>query len=240
MGKKKELVLMPPDQESDLVWFFGDGQCEFERSACGPMLDALYRASGVSKPCAKCNGNGIIGDDLDFTAPGYGDWCDKCKGTGTLPIVSKKSKFPLTAKPKTVSGGGSGSEPNDKALTKYASISRKINRLQETHPRSVQILAAYYGNAGERWCGTPGYSRLFPVLVLTSAGATLIKRYSIKEISKALWDSENAVHDAHEQLGQMHALNQVEPDSGRTKLFNEAFLQAEKLMETATVDWLAA
>jgi len=235
---KKETVEMPRDQAGDLQWFFGVGSVAFEKSTCGSMLDALERDSCTSKQCSKCRGQGIIGGD-DYTAPGYGDWCDKCKGIGTLPVTLRRSKLALTARPKSQSSSGVAKTPSDKTLTRYASVSRRVKRLQERAPESVQILAAYYGNAGTRWAQTPGYTSLFPVIVLTQAGISLIKRYSTKEVLQFVWSGSAADQDAHEQLGQMYGLNKAKQDSNITKLFQEGFLQAEKLVELATVDWLA-
>lgn len=235
MGKATEKVTLPQHQESDLVWFFGSGQSAFERSTCGSMLEALERDSCVSKACARCSGQGIIGGD-DFTAKGYGDWCDRCKGTGTLPVASKRSKHALTAKPKTQSHSGNGKTPDDRTLTKYASVSRRINRLQEINPVSVQVLAAFCGNAGTRWAQTENYSRIFPVLSLTQAGATLLKRSQNRAL---LVDQDTDVpKDAHEQIGQLHLIQKVQPDANRGKLFALAFDQAEALLDKAVVDYL--
>lgn len=235
---KKELAEMPNNEAADLTWFFGPGSVKFERSTCGSMLEAMERDSCESKKCSQCKGQGILGIGMDVTETGYGDYCSRCNGTGSLPVASKRSKNVLTARPKSQSGGGYGKTPNDKTLTRYASISRRINRLQETDPESVQVLAAFYGNAGTRWAQTEGYSRVFPVLVLTQAGRTILKR-SWTSATLQMYDSiPDVPQDAHEQLGQLHLVNKVQPDGARSKLFAEAFLQGERLLNTATENWL--
>lgn len=237
MGKLKENITMPPDQERDLIWIFGVGSTCFEKSTCGSMLDALERDSCTSKTCAKCNGQGVVGGD-DFTAPDYGAWCDRCSGTGTLPVVMRRSKAALTARPKSASGRSSGKTPADKTLTRYASISRRINKLQERRPESVQILAAYYGNAGTRWAQTEGYTRLFPVIVLTDPGATLVKRAHDRHLFQEGERNTGVPLLAHEQLGRLHSENKTQPDGSRTKLFIEGEIAAEALLEISILDWM--
>jgi hypothetical protein len=238
MGKRKEEdSLMPPDQERDLIWFLGPGSSAFEKSTCGPMLDALERDSCTSKSCAKCRGIGVLGGD-DYTSPDYGAWCPKCGGTGTLPVAMKRGKVPLTARPKASASHSSGKTPADKTLTRYASISRRINRLQEAHPESVQILAAYYGNAGTRWAQTDGYSRMFPVIALTIPGATLIKRALPSELIQTPELDRGVPMEAHEQLGRLYELNKTRPDGGRGKLFADGFIVGEKLLNVAIGHWL--
>jgi len=234
---EKDKAVMPPDIESDLIWFLGRGQSAFERSTCGLMLESLERDSCVSKTCAKCKGQGVIGGD-DYTLPDYGAWCEKCKGTGSLPVVLRRSKGALTAKPKTKSTHGTGKTPDDKTLTRYAACSRLINKLQQVYPESVQVLAAYYGNAGTRWAQTEGYSRIFPVIALTRAGETLIKKAHAKELLQDSEQDTGVPRDAHEQIGQLHLVNKIQPDGSRTKLFTEGFAAAERLMDTAIRHWL--
>jgi hypothetical protein len=235
MGKLKDKIEMPDTQEKALVWYFGIGQSAFEKSTCGSMLDALERDSCTSKLCSTCKGVGIKGGD-DYAAPGYGDWCQKCLGTGSLPVAMRRSKHALTARPKAVSSSSNAKTPSDKTLTKYASISRQVNRLQETKPESVQILAAYYGNAGTRWAQTEGYTRIFPVIVLTKPGEMLVKR--AQEVLQIGEHSSGVPRDAHEQLGQLHMLNKSHPDGSRTKLFIEGERAADKLMDVAILDWM--
>ncbi len=236
MGKVTEKVVLPRDQEADLVWFLGVGSTCFEKSTCGSMLEALERDSCVSKTCGKCKGLGILGADEEYDYPGYGDFCGSCKGTGTLPVVSKRSKHALTAKPKTQSHGGNGKTPDDRVLTRYASVSRRLDKLQLINPVSVQVLAAHFGNAGTRWAQQDGYSRIFPVLALTQAGATLLKRSQNRAL--LVEQDTDVPKDAHEQLGQLHIIQRIQPDANRGKLFALAFEQAESLFDTAVSDYL--
>lgn len=236
MGKKikSEKPALSAEDFAYISWFFTDGQCAFEKSPCGGMLDALERDSCTSIKCNKCRGAGIIGED-DWANLDNGSWCGACRGTGTLPIAMKRGKGALTAKPTKQNVGSNAKAPENWALTVYALVSRRINRLQQTAPVSVQVLAAFCGNAGDRWAQTEGYSRVFPVLALTRAGATLIK----KSHGRVLLHDQipDVPQDAHEQLGQLHLVNKVQPETGRSKLFIEAFAQAELLIDAAVSDW---
>lgn len=239
MSSKKKSTSDRPElsheDETMLIWFFGEGSCYFEKSTCGSMLDALERDSCTSITCTKCRGAGIIGES-DWTNPDSGSWCNSCNGTGCLPVTMKRSKHVLTAKPTQQNIGGNARPPDNWALTTYAIVSRRIDKMQTFTPVSVQTLCAFYGNAGTRWAQTEGYSRIFPVLALTRAGATLIKRSQGRVL---LQDQiPDVPQDAHEQLGQLHLVNRVQPEGGRTKLFTEAFSQAELLVDIAVVDWL--
>jgi hypothetical protein len=223
------------DDQASIGWFFTSGQCEFERSPCGAMLDALERESCTSITCKRCRGEGIIGSDRDFTDPEYSQWCSSCGGTGSLPVTLRKSKSALTAKPTKTNLGSNAKAPDNWALTTYAVVSRRINLIQVFAPVSVQVLAAYFGDSGSRWAEQDGHGRIFPVIALTKAGATLIKRSQGRGM---LQDQESDVpKDAHEQLGQLHLINQIQPDPNRTRLFAAGFSQAEALYDQALENW---
>lgn len=228
---------LPREDETMLTWFLGEGSCYFEKSTCGSMLDAMEQSSCTSIKCKKCKGVGILGCD-DWLDPKSGSWCGACDGTGTLPVTMKRSKHALTAKPTKQNIGSNAKAPDNWALTTYAVVSRRINRMQVTSPQSVQVLAAFYGNAGTRWAQTENYSRIFPVIALTKAGVTLLK----KSAGRALIQEQvtDVPQDAHEQLGQLHLVNRVQPEAGRTKLFSDGFDQAEGLYDIAVQDWLKA
>jgi hypothetical protein len=222
------------EDQASISWFFTDGQCAFERSPCGPMLDALERDSCTSMPCRKCRGAGICGES-DWLDPESGQWCTLCNGTGTLPVVMKRSKHALTAKPTKSNAGSNAKAPENFALTTYAFVSRRINLMQVFAPVSVQVLAAYFGDSGYRWAQQDGRGRIFPVIALTKAGATLIKRSQGRTI---LQDQESDVpRDAHEQLGQLFLVESVQSDPNRAKLFTAGFKQAETLYDQAILDW---
>ena len=233
--KSEDRPILSSEDQASISWFFTDGQSYFERSPCGAMLDALERDSCTSIRCRRCRGEGIIGIERDYTDPEYAQWCSQCNGTGTLPVAMKRSKNQLTAKPTKPNIGSNAKAPDNWALTTYAVVSRRVNLIQVFAPVSVQVLAASFGNAGARWAATEGYNRLFPVLALTKAGATLIKRSQGRTI---LQDQESDVpRDAHEQLGQIHLVEKVQPEPNRTKLFTTAFKQAEALYFQACEDW---
>lgn len=229
---------IPSQDESDLIFFFGRGACVFERSTCGPMLDALERDSCTSVSCKRCKGQGIIGLD-DWSDPENGEWCRSCGGTGTLPVSSKRSKHSITVKPKKQSNYTSGKTAGDSVVTRFAGVSRRISRMFEIAPESVQVLAAFYGNAGTGWAQTEGYGRLFPVLSLTKAGQTLLK----KATGKVLFQDdqrEGLPKDAHQLLGDLDRVQKELPEAGRGKLFSDAYLQADRLMKQAALDWASA
>lgn len=237
MSKSKSLdrPAISHDDEVMLSWFFGEGSAYFERSPCGGMLEALERDSCVSQTCRRCRGVGVIGEDRDYTDPEYSQWCSSCNGTGTLPITMKRSKLALTAKPTKPNIGSNAKAPDNWALTTYAVASRRIDRMQTFSPVSVQTLAAFWGNAGSRWAEQDGFGRIFPVIALTKAGATLIKRSQGRSI---LQDQESDVpRDAHEQLGQLYLVEKIQSDPNRAKLFASGFSQAEKLVDQSILDW---
>jgi hypothetical protein len=239
-GPVPELINL--HDEAALQWFFGRGSTVFERSTFGAMLDRLDKDAHTSTPCTLCEGAGIleeggfaikkVGDDFDERTVEHGGWCPRCRGTGFTPVRTRKSKEALTARPSKPPIEGGGEAPDDTALTRYAVTSRRLSTVERSDPEAIEVLAAYYGDAGCRW-GRTRHGRLFAVYALTPAGCKLIKM--------ALEGRQDAIEMSdHERIGVAAELEQTQPKRQRRALLDAAAVQALELVRKAAVAWNAA
>lgn len=209
--------------EADLEWYFGPGQSAFERSTFGAMLDAMERASFSTTRCARCDGDGV----LDVGMVAAAKWCPACGGTGYRERRSRHTNATLTAQPTAEDKGGRGYTPTERALERYAAVSRRLDRVERAH---VEVLTAYYGDTGARW-GRTRHGRTFAVYALTPAGHKLVRM-------AMLGSGTDGVHlSAGERIGVQAELEKTQPKATRRALLDAADRQARELVEAASVEW---
>jgi hypothetical protein len=253
-GKREGVVfshLTGEDQDS-LIWFFGKGQCAFERSVFGYQLERADQFTYGSERCGKCHGAGYekspeeqIRESLDKLkvwqtehedrikqgkAPMVPDWyqdgtCTACQGCGWLPLKRKFPKQgPVTAKPTQGDQGPVPKEPASDDLERYGFVSDQLRRLDDA---TVQTLAAFFGSAGVRNEHDKDRGRIFGVYALTPAG---------KKLLKMAGKSENVTPPLIIETQATLELAQKKPR--RAELLQGAREQAEKRLREAEVAWL--
>lgn len=186
-------------RESDLDWFWSDGQSIFESSSFGSVLERQAHFGQHAVPCEKCAGTGFTASD---------GTCRSCKGLGGKPTrlaaVARAQRGQLllsSARCRTCRGRtgimdcvlchGEGAvtlapvgvrsrpydetpsySPNENDLTRYAQVSRWLMRIP---PEAVRVLESYYGLEGFRW-GATKWGRLTAVVPHTDPGRAMLRK----------------------------------------------------------------
>ncbi len=211
--------------------------------------------SGAGKWCSSCGGYGKV--DAYETAVANGGWCFGCRGSGSGAIekraqrrtrcticLSKRGDAecrncahclgtghePLSARPKPQQDGGSGVQPDDSALTRFAITSRRVSAVRAQSPALAHALSVYYGDAGQRW-GLTDHGRIFSLYHLTPSGKKLAK-----------WGEKTGNQDdlgltAQERIGTQAALEAGQPKRERAALLEGAGKQSKDLYERAATAW---
>lgn len=173
--------------QAELTWYFSTGQCAFERSLFGGMLDRAAVYAYGSATCQACEGTGHLTDSPQ-DASGSPRACKACRGRGSTPNARHGRTAPgwaaiapavvargagistLTARPR----GGARAEPSyvpdDESMRRFARVSRKLRLM--TAPQ-VEVLARYYGDIGSSWVLSPT-GRIGSVYPMTVYGRALI------------------------------------------------------------------
>jgi hypothetical protein len=183
--------------------------------------------------CPPCSGTGIAGlkrhrkgplrgkrarrraEILESAAP-----CMRCRATGVIEVDPAFG---------TDDGAYIVPGPNDEALTRYGVISRRVAILSRRDPRLVEVLRAYYGDAGSRW-GRERQGRIFAVYPLTRAGKSLLRLGGKAQGNAAsLRDSE--------RLGVESELEKTQPKEQRRALLDAADRQAREMYARTAEVW---
>lgn len=254
---------MGPSDDAALIWFFGPGVASFERSTFGDQIARASLLSSGSIPCGGCVA-GVVVPEADafakeleaarqereanrFTgvaptvSPGT---CKFCKGTGVIPSrLPKQDLSLLTAQPIQTGHSEQGYTPDAGLLEKYARVSKRLHAMS---PRSVAVLAAYFGEDGMHWALTD-LGQLWAVYPLTAAGRELLgftgsaKRKTKKpkpgKRSKAPRpEPERAVLSPLERLAALRRGSTQTPEVRAA--FSAAEHEAKRLLAVAQTGWM--
>ncbi len=186
-------------RESDLEWFWSDGQSIFESSSFGSVLERQSHYGQHAVPCVKCGGSGFTTNDGTCRACGglggkparlsaltrsrrgqlvlSTSRCPRCSGrTGIRSCVLCKGEGALTLAPVGLRSSPYDEPPsyapNENDLTRYAQVSRWLLKIPA---EAVRVLESYYGIEGFRW-GATKWGRLTAVLPHTPAGRSMLRK----------------------------------------------------------------
>ena len=76
VDRGKGIPVINREDEADLKWSFGDGQCVFERSTFGAQLDGMVMYASGTEPCVARK---VERPDPDDAGTGFGDDGDFCQ-----------------------------------------------------------------------------------------------------------------------------------------------------------------
>lgn len=144
------LTRLSQRDESDLLWFFSRGMISFERSTMGTMLERSELFSVRYYPEQR----------RVYDAAG------RCIGF----------ESGITARPTAEVRAAGGYVPDDEVLTRFAHVSAVLKRVERHSAVAARVLAAFYGDLGERWAFlSTDYGRLGALFHLTEKGAELLQ-----------------------------------------------------------------
>jgi hypothetical protein len=153
------------EDEGKLSWFFGQGQCAFERSTMGPML---ARAEQYG-----CRHAGY--DAYDVTV-----WerirRDPAPWGRVHDGAIEYSGRQLTARPTAELRQGSGYTPELKDMERHAEVNGVLRVVARRCPMAWYALQAYYGDLAADWQRTlPKPGKIGALYHLTEAGRRLLQ-----------------------------------------------------------------
>lgn len=203
--------------------------------------DAQQRALGAESDCPDCNaGRGEVkrikvrvGDAFSATARCTlckgrktlnGKACDLCLGEGYFVPVTVNSSAPKTDE--------EGWCPDDEALIRYARVSKRLDRLSEGAFEALQL---FYGDRGCRWASTI-QGRLLALYALTPAGGKLAARGITQQMRETMGELGLRLDEA---IANECEAQRMTPTETRKKQLASAREQAARLLEAASVEWLA-
>ena len=175
----------------ELIWYFNEGQAALEKSNFGAVLERSELFAYRSIRCGTCAGLGILSASGSAGSPAWaqmieaeegvfrkaraGDWCPDCDGTGSdYERGHEYSSAQVTAQPKGIEEPGGGYEAGHHDLERYATISRRLVRVERESAALLGVLGQLYGPAGERCVSEGHYGRLLPVMAGTIPGGELV------------------------------------------------------------------
>ena len=247
--------------ETDLEWFFCEGESLFEAATFGAVLERQSAFGHAFDDCGACSGSGFTDED---------GTCSECKGMGGKPARLKLAQHPnpmclgsrvcdackgggrrrhskrgvlfacqpcgatgrILLDPVGQKATGGGEEPSYTPDDALLMRFARVSRwLVGMHPAKARILEAYYGLSGYRW-GSTKWGRLFAVLPFTAGGHSMLaKAANPLELSD------------HELLGNI--CQQLEQNKSLAKRSNfqarilEATNEAHTLFVVAVKEWNA-
>lgn len=164
--------------ENEIEWFLSLGEVHFMRSTTGPMLER-----------AKVMSPSYTHDELDNRLP---DKYDRRQPVGWTPPTDERGRpagvvargavmTTVTANPScgrpievTVDGAVRiGNDPPHNVVVQYASVSRRLSRVEGQSIEAGKHLRLYYGDSGAKW-GRTKHGRIFSLYASTPAGKALV------------------------------------------------------------------
>lgn len=189
--------------QAELQWFFGRGQTAFERSTMGGILDRsqVYDLNAIREMYSK-NGE-----------------------------RSPYPHGPITARPTAELQSPPSHEPDDKALTRYARVSRRLIAMEKEWRLGVVVLETFFGDVGARWADSD-QKRLFALYPLTLSGKRLLK-------ADAKRHPDRLAMPDHERIGVLALLERKPGQSkqARRVLLMQCEKQATALLSEAGRVW---
>ena len=121
--------------------------------------------------------------------------------------------------------------PDEDALLRAASVSRRLRKVAEADAAAEQTLEAYYGAVGARWSRS-SVGRVFAIYPLTEAGARLVRDdFVLSPSCEAL---------PHERLAAALEAQRAHPTPERREQLARVHAQAERRLATAWRLWRAS
>lgn len=185
-------------REFDLEWYWLDGQGIFECSSFGAVIERQAHFGQELQECERCGGSGFTTDDGTCrSCKGLGGRprrlrartrgreragrllfgtirCTACAGrVGLTDCTACRGAGWIDASPVGIQStheDPASYTPSEKALTKYAQISRWLTR---TPTWGARVLEAYYGLDGYRW-GATKWGRIMAVVPQTDEGRVML------------------------------------------------------------------
>jgi len=161
-------MTLSPRDEAQLAWFFSQGQCAFERSTVGPMLEHadLFGHAGQLRYSERSLRYELEAERIPRARSA---WADVVDGVVVYP------EHDLTARPTAETRSASGYVPDSRAMELHALVSKRLRTVERKSPTAVAVLECYYGDLGEQWArgGKPG--RIGSVYHITVAGQRLLE-----------------------------------------------------------------
>lgn len=249
--------LLAADDQEDLEWFFGKGQCCFERSTFGPQLERAELFSFGVRLCPTCDGRGYResmdasirkaiaklerwqSDNAERIAkgkaprlpPAYDDGtCPTCQGGRFVPRTK-----PLRAekKPGPITARPMGFEirpaPGEPRGDDLERYGLVSVRLRDLPEQTVAVLTGFFG-WGANWKDDRKLGAIFGVEPLTPAGKTLLRR------SRGRSHADEQMADDF-LLATEVELELTQPKPGRAVLLAKARTQAVEMLRAAERDW---
>jgi len=147
--------------ETDLLWYHGQGQTAFERSTMGGMLERAQQF-GMDKMV----------------------WPREPVLNAAGATIGWESA--ITARPTAETKSISGYVPDDQALTRYAHVSSLMLLVERSDRLAATVIGLFFGELGNRWAlGTTGHGRHGSLYHLTAKGQALVAATSADAIQMA-------------------------------------------------------
>jgi hypothetical protein len=246
--------------QAELTWYFSAGQCAFEKSLFGGMLDRAALMAHGSKTCEACEGTGysvaevsaeivMLSDPGVTTEPDSPQVCRKCRGRGSFPsrklgrvspawralapaVVARGAGLvTLTARPMSAARSEPSYVPDDESMRRFARVSRKLRLMSA---QQVEVLARYYGDIGSSWVLSPA-GRIGAVYPMTAHGKAMIADWL-----RTRPEAESFIrHD--EIIRTVAAVNRraTTPDDLVRRKLHKADDEARELLADAQNNWKA-
>jgi hypothetical protein len=228
-------------EQSELTWYLSEGISVFERSTTGAILEKLDRDAHVSRDCPVCDGQGIMGEKtIRRGAPRIrwvrdaksGDWCERCHGTGVLPMRLSHDEQALVdsgdwAMPSD--HAGQRSAVPDAVLVRYAYVSRILHNMPSLL-RDALVMG--YSDAGEELSATL-HGRSWACSPLTKAGGALLSQERERRTRVEGVEPERPI----QCMTALANLNGQSKNKERKELLAEASRQAVQLLRMAEARW---
>lgn len=161
--------------ESELCWFFSEGQSAFERSTFGEMLARAEQYStnsdGVRIETPVGLSDRVWAYVQRATDPGPARALDQCDADDIRELIDWEAADPrITARPKPAKSEEPSITPDDSKLVRYARVSRALNAIT---PRARRVLDLYFGLRGDYWA-LRNLGRIMAIMHETHAGRRLL------------------------------------------------------------------
>jgi hypothetical protein len=115
-------------------------------------------------------------------------------------------------------------------LIRFARVGRRLSKVSE---RTFEVLKLFYGDVGTRWASKV-QGRLLALYALTPAGGKLAKRGITAEMRKTLGELGRRLDEAIWNECEEQRSN---PEANRAKQLEAARVQADDLLNHASIEW---
>ncbi len=164
--------------EALLGWYFGQGQCAFERSTVGAMLEhaELFGNAHIGWAFSARDGREVVQfERLRRDPTPWGRVHD-----GEIVYSGRE----VTARPTAETRTASGYTPHLKTMERYAEVSRVLRLVERQSQVARHALEAYHGDLGVSWARERKPGKLASLYHLTQAGSRLLAASANEALAK--------------------------------------------------------